>query len=119
MKPFTTLLENIESPIELYDEVKVIINGTWIGVSKDPIALYNDLKDKKYKGIINIYTAIVFDYKRMEIRVCNDGGRMVRPVLRVENNKVLLSNDVIQKLRDKDMKWTDLILHNDKGDTVI
>lgn len=119
VKPFTTLLENIESPIELYDEVKVIINGTWIGVSKDPIALYNDLKDKKYKGIINIYTAIVFDYKRMEIRVCNDGGRMVRPVLRVENNKVLLSNDVIQKLRDKDMKWTDLILHNDKGDSVI
>jgi len=119
VKPFTILLEDVNSPLELYDEVKVIINGTWVGISKDPMKLYHDLKDKKYKGIINIYTSIVFDYKGMVIRICNDGGRMVRPVLRVQNNKVLLSSDIVAKVRDKEWKWTDLILNNDKGDSVI
>ena len=31
------------------------------------INLYNDLKSKKYMGIINVYTSIIFDYKFLEI----------------------------------------------------
>ena len=27
---------------------------------------------KKYKGLINIYTSIVFNYKTKEILICND-----------------------------------------------
>ena len=119
VQPYTIALEDIAHSTELYNQVKVIINGAWIGISKSPIELYQDLKEKKYKGIINIYTSIVFDYKRLEIRVCNDGGRMVRPVLRVKDNKVLLTKDIVQKIRQKEWKWTDLILHNDKGDSVI
>ena len=42
--------------LELYDNVKVFINGNWIGISEDPYNLYISLKDKKYKGILNIYT---------------------------------------------------------------
>jgi hypothetical protein len=30
-------------------------------------------------GIINIYTPIAFNYKLLEIRICNDGGRLMRP----------------------------------------
>ena len=119
IQPYTIPLEDISKATELYDQVKVIINGAWVGISKSPMELYQDLKEKKYKGIINIYTSIVFDYKRLEIRVCNDGGRMVRPVLRVKDNKVLLTKDIVQKIRTKEWKWTDLILHNDKGDSVI
>ena len=57
-----------------YKKVKVFVNGCWLGITTSPIDLYNDMKDKKYKGIINIYTSIVFDYKLMEIRICSDGG---------------------------------------------
>ena len=119
VQPYMIALEDIVHSTELYNQVKVIINGAWIGISNSPMELYQDLKEKKYKGIINIYTSIVFDYKRLEIRVCNDGGRMVRPVLRVKDNKVLLTKDIVQKIRRKEWKWTDLIIHNDKGDSVI
>ena len=70
--------------------IKVFINGAWVGITEDPLTLYNDMKDKKYKGIINIYTSIIFDYKYLEIRICNDGGRLTRPVLKVRDNKALL-----------------------------
>jgi len=106
-------------PLELYDQVKVFINGTWVGISKDPIALYQNLKQKKYKDIINIYTSIVFDYKRMEIRICSDGGRLVRPLLRVENNKVLLTKEIVEKVKSKEWTWMDLILQNNKGEAII
>ena len=107
------------TPLELYDQVKVFINGTWVGISKDPIELYQNLKRKKYKDIINIYTSIVFDYKRMEIRICSDGGRLVRPLLRVENNKVLLTKEIVEKVKSKEWTWMDLILESNKGDSII
>ena len=33
---------------------------------------------------------IIFDFKNKEIRICNDAGRLTRPVLRVKNNKITL-----------------------------
>ena len=36
-------------------------------VLQDPIGLYNNLKNKKYKGIINIYTSIVFDIQKKKL----------------------------------------------------
>ena len=69
----------------LYNYVKVFINGSWVGITKDPLKLFNSLKDKKSKGLINIYTSIVFNYKCKEIIICNDAGRLVRPLLRVKD----------------------------------
>ena len=96
-------------PADLYNKVKVFINGCWVGVSETPIELYTEMKNKKYKGIINIYTSIIFDYKLMEIRICNDGGRLTRPVLRVRDNKALLDTRIIDKLKNREISWNDLL----------
>jgi len=68
---------------------KVFINGCWVGVTSNPYPIYLDLKEKKYASIINIYTSVVFDYFNNELRVCNDAGRLVRPVFKVKNNNLL------------------------------
>jgi len=92
----------------LHDKVKVFINGAWVGITNDANGLYTLLKEMKYKGIINIYTSIVFDYRMKEIRVCNDSGRVTRPVLRVKNNQLVLTKSVIQKLQNNELMWDDL-----------
>ena len=97
------------TPGELHGKVKIFINGCWMGVTSTPIEFYNDIREKKCKGIINVYTSIVFDYKRLEIRICNDGGRLTRPVLRVKDNKALITKDIIAKLRSNELNWNDLI----------
>ena len=104
---------------ELYGKVKVFINGAWVGVTDNPIELYNNMKDKKYKGIINIYTSIIFDYKLLEIRICNDGGRLTRPVLRVKYNKALITMDIINKIVNKELMWNDLLTTCKLDDSVI
>ena len=85
---------------ELFQKVKVIVNGCWLGVADDPMALYRDMKDKKSRGIISIYTSIVFNFKMMEIVLCSDGGRLMRPLLRVISNatsETVISNAVISE----------------------
>jgi DNA-directed RNA polymerase II subunit RPB2 len=109
VKPHILAVEDAVSPRDLHDKVKVFINGSWVGITNDPLELYHNLKEKKCKGIIYIYTSIIFDYQRMEIRVCNDGGRMTRPVFRVKDNLVLITKEIIDKLKSKDLKWNDLL----------
>jgi DNA-directed RNA polymerase II subunit RPB2 len=108
IKPYILSVDDT-LPADLYKNIKVFINGCWVGISKSPMELYSSLKEKKYKGIINIYTSIVFDFKLLEIRVCNDGGRMMRPLLKVKNNRAIISRDIIQRLDKHELSWNDLL----------
>jgi len=110
---------NDTEPELLNGKVKVFINGCWLGVSEDPMKLYNDMKDKKYRGIINIYTSIIFDIKMLEIRICNDGGRLTRPVLRVRDNKALITKEIIEKLVTNELTWNDLLTNCRLEESVI
>jgi len=106
-------------PSFMYDKVKVFINGAWIGITLNPFELYTELKEMKHKGIINIYTSIIFDYKLQEIRVCNDSGRITRPLLRVKNNNILLTKQIISDLKENKLSWDDLLINSKINDAVI
>ena len=109
----------IDKPKELYDKVKVFINGAWIGITNEPLELYNNLKEKKYKGIINIYTSIIFDYKLLEIKICNDAGRLTRPLLKVKNNNILYTKDIINKVYSNQLYWNDLLYTGKLSESII
>jgi DNA-directed RNA polymerase II subunit RPB2 len=114
----TSLYEYIEPFVNTFDEmtnqeiqqgVKVFINGCWLGNAKNPVELYKSLKEKKYKGIINIYTSVVFDIQNKEIRVCNDAGRLTRPLLRVSHNKLMLDKCTVKNVDKNELSWEDLL----------
>jgi DNA-directed RNA polymerase II subunit RPB2 len=104
---------------DMYEKVKVFINGAWVGITDSPHDLYLMLKDKKYKGIINIYTSIIFDFKMREIRVCNDSGRITRPLLRVKDKNLLINNDIISKLNKSELVWDNLLTSSKINDSVL
>ena len=106
--PHIQSIDNL-SPNQVYGKIKVFINGNIIGISDKPIKLYSILKNMKYDGIINIYTSIVLDYKAKELRVCNDSGRLLRPVLRVRENKLIINGGHIQDLKKRKLVWEDLL----------
>ena len=118
VKPYVTELE-LESPQKYFDKVKVFINGCWLGITEKPEELYNNMKDKKSKGIININVSIIFDYKRKAIFVCSDGGRITRPILRVKKNKLLVTQDIIERLRSNELEWVDLFTSCNIRDSVL
>ena len=118
VQPYISDINNINID-EIMNNTKVFINGCWVGITNNPIVLYNEMKNKKYKSIINIYTSIVFDYKNLEIRICNDGGRLTRPVLKVKNNKALITKDIINKLISNELSWNDLLTNCKLNESVI
>jgi DNA-directed RNA polymerase II subunit RPB2 len=118
--PVITKLDNENlTSVDMYGKVKVFINGCWVGITDSPHELYMMLKDKKYKGIINIYTSIVFDYKLKEIRVCNDAGRLTRPLLRVKDKNILVNDNVIDQLKNADLTWDNLLTSSKIEESII
>ena len=108
-------IERLETltPRDTYRQVKVFVNGIWVGITRDPMHLYREFKLKKWRGIINIYTSVVFDYPNAEIRICNDAGRMMRPLLLVnqETNKLFITKQIIDRVAAKEIGWDDLLTH--------
>ena len=120
VEPYLLPIETIKTnPEQLYNKVKIFINGAWLGNVEEPFELYNSLKTKKYKGIINIYTSIIFDIKRKEIRICNDAGRLTRPILKVKNNELLLKQNIIDKIKNNELIWDDLLTDCKNDDSII
>ena len=108
-------IERIEAltPRDTFNQVKVFINGIWVGITKDPIRLYKEFKLKKQRGIINIYTSVIFDYQNAEIRICNDAGRLTRPLLLVnpETNELCITRDMFERIASRELEWDDLLTH--------
>lgn len=119
VEPFITKLELNSDKTNLNKLVKVFVNGNWIGVSEDPMALYKNLKMQKSKGIVNIYTSIVFDFKNKEIKICNEAGRVLSPLIKVTNNKLNITNNICDKVRNGKISWEDLTLDFVTGDSII
>ena len=110
-----------QSPNELYGQVKLIVNGNWIGIipSNDVLSTYNYLKECKYSGKINIFTSIVFNYKDKEIVICNDAGRLTRPVYKISKGKTLMKETLINDINSKKVNWNDMLINSDYGESVI
>ncbi len=106
-------------PIDTAEKVKVFINGSWVGIAKNPLDLFNNIKNKKLSGIINIYTSIIFDYRNKEIKICNDAGRLSRPVLRVKDNNLLINKEIIDNIKKGNLSWEHLLTNINLSESII
>lgn len=113
--PFITPISDIHE--HSVRNVRVFINGTWIGCvlpssTLNAFQIYMEIKNMKFIGKLNIYTSVVFDIKNLEIRICNESGRMVRPLLRVKNGRLLITDKIIQEVQQGRLYWDDLFINH-------
>lgn len=105
---------NNHSPTQLMSNTKVFLNGEWIGLTDKPYELYTELRKLKQNGIIIRTNSIIYDIVKGEIKIYTDSGRLFRPLLTVKDNKILLTDKIINEvLGDKTLKginkWEALI----------
>jgi len=109
------LFENNVLPIEdllpenIYNKVKIFVNGKWIGIHEEPLKLYEHIKYLRRNGLINVFTSVAFNYNDMEISILTDGGRCIRPLYIVEDNEVLVKEDHMDKAKDNTYTWEQFI----------
>ncbi|XP_048452868.1 DNA-directed RNA polymerase II subunit RPB2 isoform X2 [Rhincodon typus] len=108
-------MENLEeiSPAAIADATKIFVNGCWVGIHKDPDQLMTTLRKlRRQMDIIVSEVSMVRDIREREIRIYTDAGRICRPLLIVEKQKLLLKKRHIDQLKEREYNnysWQDLV----------
>lgn len=101
-------IEDIHSET-IYGKCKVFVNGDWIGIHEKPAVLLVELRKMRRNGEINIYTSISWNIQMNEIHISTEGGRLTRPLIIVENNKSMATEEILNKLNLNELEWDDLL----------
>ena len=109
MKEVIELCENM-STIRDFDgfneQSKVFLNGILLGISSEPNSLVDELKELRRIKMIPWDVSISYDATDDEINICSDEGRLLRPVFKVLDDKLVAE--------EKDGTDWDYLVENDK-----
>jgi DNA-directed RNA polymerase II subunit RPB2 len=102
------------TPLQMVGNTKVLVNSNWVGITDKPQVLVHRLRLLRRNALINVMTSISWDIVGNEININTEAGRCCRPLYIIKNNRLLISDEHIQRIRAKQINWYDLI----KGSTV-
>jgi DNA-directed RNA polymerase subunit B len=93
---------------------RIFVDGRLIGYAEDGQRLANILKDMRRTGKIHPHVGIYFYSSANEnatrrLYVSCNAGRVLRPLAVVKDGKVLVTNEIIEKINKKFLSWTDLL----------
>lgn len=80
-----------ESSSSLNWKEKVFVNGDWLGVCGDASSFVTKLKSKRRRNEVPCQVEIKRDEQQGEVRIFTDAGRILRPLLVVDNLKKIKS----------------------------
>ncbi len=108
--PYTFNEEEKEKEIFKQINCNVYVNGHLIGKTINPVLLTEEIKKLRTNGLINYDVSIGYDKDDGEIHIYCDGGRLIRPVLKVENNKVIILDYISDCIKNrKRISWIDVV----------
>lgn len=76
-----------DSCTSLSGKNKVLVDGEWVGVCAESLSFVEELRRKRRKRHISREVEIKRDAQNAEVRIFCDAGRILRPLLVVENLK--------------------------------
>jgi len=98
-----------EESTQVREATKVFLNGKLIGIHTQYIQLVYNVRKKRRMGQINHNVNIAYYPDSNEIQINSDAGRARRPLLVVEEGKLLITAEQIEKIRRREIVWSDLI----------
>lgn len=86
------------NPLEMSSMCKVYVNGDLIGLAEDMKEIYNFLKEQKFNQVLDYRSSVYKDVKLNAVHFSSDGSRFIRPVLRIKDNKFLLTKEMVNRI---------------------
>ncbi|KAJ3090337.1 DNA-dependent RNA polymerase II [Quaeritorhiza haematococci] len=104
-------MENMEEvhPSHIVDATKIFLNGVWVGIHRDPDQLVKTLRKLRRRVDVSPEVSVVRDISEKELRLYTDAGRICRPLYVVEDMRLALRREHIQRLQEHQMNWSDLL----------
>ncbi len=90
-------------------QCKVYLNGKYIGNVEDGEAFAKEIRENRRNGVISGEVNVAYYSKLNEVQVIIDRGRVRKPYIIVENGKSKLTDEIKEKLKNKEIDFNYLI----------
>lgn len=89
--------------------IEIFFNGMFIGNVKSPEEFIEKMRDRRRKGELPIQMNMKYNPDFSEISISTEPGRVLRPLIIVDNGVSRLKSEHLLKLEQGEMSWKDLI----------
>lgn len=110
------IIENSENIIFINDydgennKPKIYLNGILMGITEDAQEFINEMKDFRYKGLLDKEVSIAYDDVDNEIRIFCDEGRFIRPLITVKDDGKPNIQDFYDEHKEtKILSWDEML----------
>jgi DNA-directed RNA polymerase II subunit RPB2 len=74
---------------KMYSGTSIVVNGVVVAYTTDPVSVHRHLKSAKHAFRLHPHTGVAWNILQNIITIESDGGRFVRPLFRLENEKIM------------------------------
>jgi DNA-directed RNA polymerase subunit B len=99
----------VEEPEDWSEGARVHVNGDIYGLHKDPHKLVAHFKRRRRRGHIRPEVTIRHDVINRDIFINTDKGRILRPLLVIDNGSLVLTKGHLEGLRAREVTFRDLL----------
>ncbi len=89
--------------------VDVFFNGRFIGDVQNYEEFIQNIKKKRRNQVLPYQLSIRYDKNFNAVLISTEIGRVLRPVIIVENGQSKLTENIVEEIRTGTLKWNDLI----------
>ena len=94
---------------EIIEGSEVFFNGLYIGNVKNPKEFVQEIRNKRREDLLSTQLSIRRDEGLQIISISIEPGRVLRPLIIVENGSCKLKNEHLIQLENKEIKWIELV----------
>ncbi len=94
--------------VEIKD-IDVFFNGQFIGTVDSAKEFVDKIKEKRRQGQLPIQLNIRYEEEMKIIKISTEPGRVLRPLIIVENGVSKLTEDILLQVEQGQLQWKDLI----------
>ena len=87
----------------------VYLDGIFVGRYEDAEELRDELVERRRNGDLDTQINLSYAEDKDELRVLTDSNRVRRPLAVVEDGKVLLTDEHIEKINNRELTIDDLV----------
>ncbi len=98
-----------DSPAGWAEGFRIHVNGDIFGLHKNGTKLVNQFKRRRRQGRIRPEVSIRFDGANKDIFINTDRGRILRPLLVLEDGDLVLSKDHLDLIKSGEWTFADLV----------
>ncbi|MCX8190922.1 MAG: DNA-directed RNA polymerase subunit A' [Candidatus Aenigmarchaeota archaeon] len=87
----------------------IFLDGKYLGRTNDPKKIVEEFRKLRREGKIPHTVNIAYYEHLNEVRILTSPGRIIRPLIVVENGKPKLTEEILEKVRKGELTFSDLV----------